>query len=124
MYLIIGVLTTLVSLGSYYLITLRLLNPNVPLELAVANIVSWICAVTFAYFTNRIFVFKSKNKNKFKEASKFYLSRIFTLLLDILIMFLMVNLLNINDRISKVVVQIIVTIGNYIISKFFVFKSK
>ena len=124
MYLIIGVLTTVVSLASYYLLTLSLLDPNKPVELAIANVLSWVFAVTFAYFTNRIFVFQSKNKNKIKEAIKFYLSRVVTLLLDILIMFVMVNLLSINDRISKIVVQVVVTIGNYIISKFFVFKSK
>ena len=124
MYIIIGGLTTVVSLLSYYIFTLKLLDPSNPLELTIANILSWICAVTFAYFTNRTFVFRSKNKNKLKEAIKFYLSRILTLLLDIIIMFVMVNLLNVNDRISKIIVQVIVTVGNYIISKFFVFKSK
>ena len=124
MYLIIGGLTTLVSLGSYYLLTLKLLDPNKSIELAIANIISWICAVTFAYFTNRIFVFKSKNKEMLKEGIKFYLSRVSTLLLEVLCMFLLVNLLNINDKISKIIVQILITIGNYIISKFYVFKSK
>ncbi len=124
MYLIIGGLTTLVSLGSYYLLTLKLLNPNKAIELTIANVLSWICAVTFAYFTNRIFVFESKNKEVLKEAIKFYLSRISTLLLEILCMFLLVNLLNINDRISKIIVQILIIIGNYVISKFYVFKSK
>lgn len=124
MYIIIGGLTTLVSLGSYYLLTLKLLDPNKSIELAIANVLSWIFAVTFAYFTNRIFVFKSKNNKIFNEAVKFYLSRISTLLLEILCMFLLVNILSINDRISKIIVQILITIGNYIISKFLVFKSK
>lgn len=122
-YLIIGGLTTLVSLGSYYLLTIKLLNPNNSIELAIANTFSWIFAVTFAYFTNRIFVFQSKNKNVLKEAIKFYLSRISTLLLEIFCMFLLVNLLTINDKISKIIVQILIIIGNYIISKFFVFKK-
>ncbi len=124
MYLIIGGLTTIVSLVSYYLLTLKLLDPSIPIELMIANIISWICAVTFAYFTNRIFVFQSKNKEILKEAIKFYLSRISTLLLEILCMFLLVNILKINDKISKIIVQVLIIIGNYIISKFFVFKSK
>ena len=122
-YLIIGILTTVVSLFSYYVLTISLLDPDIPLELQIANIISWTLAVTFAYFTNRILVFKSSNKKKFKEAIKFYTSRIITLLLDMLIMYIMVSSLGINDRISKLVVQVIVTVINYILSKFIVFKK-
>ena len=86
---------------------------------------SWIAAVTFAYFTNRKFVFESKNQNIAKEAVSFYLSRIATLLLDMGFMFLLVTLAGINDKIAKLVVQVLVMISNYVLSKFFVFnKSK
>lgn len=63
-YLIVGGLTTIVSLGVYYICVFTILNPNVPFELKDANVISWIVAVTFAYFTNRRFVFESKSKNK------------------------------------------------------------
>ena len=122
-YLIVGGLTTLVSLVTYYVLVLTILNPNNPLELQIANIISWILSVAFAYITNRIFVFKSKNQNIVKEATSFVGSRIITLLLDMLTMFVIVTLLNINDKIGKIVSQIIVMIGNYIISKLFVFKK-
>ncbi len=123
-YLIVGGLTTVVSLGSYYLCILTFLNPDIWYQLQAANIISWICAVTFAYFTNRIFVFKSKNKNKLKEAVSFYSSRVATLLMDMGIMFIFVTLLHLNDKIIKLVVQVVVTIANYIFSKLFVFKKK
>ena len=123
-YLIVGVLTTIVSYGVYYILTISFLDPNNKIELQIANIISWICAVIFAYFTNRKYVFKSKEKDILKEGSKFCLSRIATLLLDMLTMFIMVSILHINDRIAKLVSQVIVTIGNYIISKFMVFKRK
>ena len=84
----------------------------------------WICAVTFAYFANRIFVFKSKNQKKFKEAVSFYGSRVATLLMDMGIMFVFVTLLHLNDKIMKLVVQVVVTAANYILSKLFVFKKK
>lgn len=122
-YLIVGVLTTIVSLGTYYLVTITFLNPNKPVELQIANVISWIFAVAFAYITNRKYVFESKEKNKVKEGTKFILSRLTTLGLDMLTMFIMVSILNINDRISKLVSQVIVIIGNYVISKFFVFKK-
>ena len=52
-YLIVGVLTTVVSLASYYLCVYTILDPDSPLQLQAANVISWIAAVTFAYFTNR-----------------------------------------------------------------------
>ena len=58
-YVIVGVLTTIVSLGSYYLCVLTVFNPDNPVLLQSANIISWILAVTFAYFANRKYVFKS-----------------------------------------------------------------
>lgn len=122
-YLIVGVLTTVISLGTYYLSVLTVLNPNNAFELQVANIFSWICAVLFAYFTNRSFVFKSKSKNKIKEFTSFASSRIATLFMDMLIMFVSVTIFKMNDKIAKIMVQIIVTIGNYILSKLFVFKK-
>ena len=122
-YLIIGVLTTIVSLISYYLLTITILSPNNPLELTTANIISWIISVLFAYITNRKYVFQSKDKNILKEASKFTLSRVTTLIIDILLMFIFVSILHFNDKIIKLLVQIIIIILNYIFSKLLVFKK-
>lgn len=123
-YLIVGELTTMVSLITYYLLVYTILDPNIGIELQIANIVSWIFSVTFAYFTNRKYVFKSKNKISFKEGISFYISRIGTLFLDMLMMYVFVTVLGFNDKIIKFVVQIIVIILNYILSKFIVFKKK
>lgn len=122
-YLIVGVLTTIVSLIVYYLLVFTILNPENAIQLQIANIVSWIMSVIFAYFTNRKYVFESKNPNKLKEAGKFATSRIGTLLLDMLIMYLGVSLLNFSDKIMKLISQVLVIIGNYILSKLFVFKK-
>ena len=122
-YLIVGALTTLVSLLSYYLCVITFLNPNIPLELQIANIISWVIAVLFAYITNRIFVFKSQEKNIIKELTSFVGSRVSTLLIEMLTMFIFVSLLQFNDKIIKIIAQIIVIIGNYVISKLFVFKK-
>lgn len=124
MYLIFGVLTTLVSLVSYFILTSTLLNASVNLEMQIANVISWILSVTFAYFTNRSLVFMSENKNKLKEAVSFYSSRIVTLIMEIVIMFIGVTLLHFNDKLVKVLAQVIVIVSNYIISKLIVFKKK
>ena len=123
-YLIVGGLTTVVSLGVYYGCVLTFLNPEVAVQLQAANVLSWIAAVTFAYFTNRKYVFESKNENRLQEAAAFYGSRVTTLLLDMLCMFLMVTLLRWNDKVAKLIVQVLVTVANYILSKFLVFRKK
>lgn len=123
MYLIFGVLTTVVSLAVYYILVYTILNPNNPFELQVANIISWIAGVTFAYFTNRSMVFQSKNKNKLKEAGSFVLARVVTLIMDMLIMFVGVTLLHRNDKLLKLISQVIVIVSNYVFSKMFVFKK-
>ena len=123
-YLIVGGLTTLVSLGTYYFCVYTFLNPNNAFQLQIANIISWISCVTFAYFTNRIFVFKSKRTDKLKEAISFYGSRIATLLLEMGIMFVFVTILHLNDKIIKLVAQVVITILNYVLSKLLIFRKK
>ena len=123
-YLIVGGLTTVVSLAVYYGSVLTFLDPNNAVQLQIANILSWVLAVAFAYVTNRIFVFKSKEENIVKECSAFVGSRILTLLMDMFIMFLFVTVLHLNDKVFKIVSQVFVVIGNYLISKLIVFKKK
>lgn len=122
-YLIVGVLTTIVSLAVYYALVLTILDPYNPFQLQVANVVSWIAAVSFAYVTNRKYVFQSESEHIIKEAAFFFCSRLSTLLIDMGMMFLMVTAAGINDKISKLAVQIVITIANYLFSKFFVFRE-
>ncbi len=120
-YLMVGVLTTVVSLGVYYGLVLTILDPTNPILLQLANILSWIAAVTFAYFASRKFVFESHSTQIREEAVRFYMARVGTLLLDMLIMFVSVTLLYMNDKIAKLLVQVVVTVLNYVFSKFLVF---
>ena len=123
MYLIFGVLTTVFSLAVYWILTITILNPNDAMQLQVANIASWIAGVSFAYVTNRKYVFESTNKNKLKELSSFVSARVVTLIFDMLIMGVGVTLLHFNDKIMKIVSQFVVIVSNYIFSKLFVFKK-
>lgn len=123
-YLFFGVLTTIVSLLVYYGLVFTILDPKSPLQLQISNILSWCAGVLFAYFTNRRFVFKSNSENKVKEFITFTSARIITLLLDMFIMFIFVTVLKGNDKIFKLVSQVLVVISNYILSKLVVFKRK
>ncbi|MDD6186873.1 MAG: GtrA family protein, partial [Oscillospiraceae bacterium] len=116
-YLIVGVMTTVVSLIFYYISTRTFLDPEIPIQLQIANLIKWVTGVTFAYVTNKIFVFKSKRKDYLKEFATFASSRVRTLLLDMAVMYIMVTVMGIYDLIATLVSQVLVTVGNYILSK-------
>ena len=120
-YLIVGVFTTIVGLGAYYGLTFTILDAHNPFQLQLANVLVWIAAVTFAYVANRKLVFESKDGNIGREAARFYGARAITLLLDMILMLLFVSLMGFDNRIIKLLVCAIVTVGNYVFSKLWVF---
>lgn len=120
-YLIFGGLTTLISIVTYALFA-KLFNINYLLS----NFLSWVLAVLFAFVTNKLFVFESKSKDKkivSKEMSNFFFFRIVSLGIEMIIMYIFVDMFKINDLIIKIIAQIIVIVSNYIFSKVFVFKK-
>ena len=120
LYLFFGALTTLVSI-----LTFIIFYNFLCLNELIANLISWIAAVLFAYITNRIWVFNSNvvGKALIKEISAFFLGRIATLGIEELILFVFTTLLAFNGIVVKVCAQIVVLILNYIISKLLVFKK-
>ena len=121
LYLIVGGLTTLVSILVYALFT-KIFNVNY----MISNIISWMLSVSFAYVMNKKFVFKTKCLNYQKlllEIYQFFKYRIFSFVIDTLLMYLFVEVVSIDDMIAKVIVQVIVVILNYVFSKLFIFKK-
>lgn len=125
-YLIFGVLTTVVSVITYYIFANFLFQEKTDITVQISNVLSWICAVIFAYTTNRKFVFKSKStgKDKLKEIFNFFIARVSSLVIDMAMMFVLFSVMHIDDTISKIIVQFVVVIVNYVFSKLFVFKKE
>lgn len=120
-YLIMGVLTTLVSIVSYFMLA-KVFGINY----LISNIISWIISVAFAYVTNKIFVFKNEVKEKKQvliQIYQFVKYRLLSLIIDILLMYIFVELIKMDDMIAKVINQVIVIVLNYVFSKLFVFKK-
>jgi len=120
-YLIMGVLTTLVSIITYFIFA-----KVIGINYLVSNIISWIISVSFAYITNKIFVFKNNIKEKkqvFIQIYQFVKYRLLSLVIDILLMYLLVEIIKMDDMIAKVINQIIIIVLNYVFSKLFVFKK-
>jgi putative flippase GtrA len=126
-YIIVGGCTTLISLISRIAVIYFFDGDTLLRETILPVGVSWICAVTFAFFTNKIFVFQSVSETKadwLKQAGKFYGSRLTTLGLDLGFTHLLGAVLDINAYVVTFAVQVPIFIGNYFISKFLVFKNK
>ena len=117
LYIISGVLTTIVNILVYFLFV------NLQVNYLVSNVLAWFFSVLFAYVTNRIWVFESGKGNVLKEASLFYGGRIFSGIVDTGLMYLFIGILSIGDFTSKIIIQVIVVILNYVFSKLIVFKK-
>lgn len=147
-YLIVGVLTTLVSFAACAVAKI-FLDSNNSFENFLINTIGWIVGVSFAYPMNRIWVFKSKSKYIVKEFGAFAVSRFSTWVLDVLIMELLVNIISFKEPFIRLLTKfgyvvadlerqdklyywfvkifisaVLVTIFNYIFSKFLIFKKK
>ena len=128
-YLVVGGLTTIVAIGSKLLLLATILDQTNGLELQIAEVISWFLAVTFAYVTNRIFVFKSKTSGSKcdREIFNFFKGRIVTQLIQMFIMWFFVTLLKLDSNVwvlvFTLVCQVIQIVLNYVISKLLVFKK-
>ena len=129
-YLIVGGLTTVVAIGSKLLLLFTILDQTTGLELQIAEIISWFLAVTFAYVTNRIFVFKSKTNGSkcAREILNFFEGRILTQIIQMFIMWFFVTLLKLDSNVwvlvFTLVCQVMQIVLNYVISKLLVFKKE
>ena len=114
-YVFVGGMTTLVNYVVYFILL------KIHSHWLIANSISWIFAVLFAYYTNKRYVFKSTNNIK-KEFISFILLRFMTLLIENIC--LLIDLLNLQPMISKVCVSFITILSNYILCKFKIFKEE
>lgn len=124
MYIICGVLTTIVNYVVYFLMPRFGENG---LDIILAEIVSWIAAVLFAFVTNKIFVFESPDFHArvlFRELVPFILARLISLGFDTLFVYVTVAVLHLNEPLFKLLSNVFVLIANYIASKFIIFKKK
>ena len=123
LYILFGGLTTLISIITKLLV-FGAVSGEPKWESTAGVIISWICAVTFAFFTNKKYVFKNETHSA-KEFRKVFLSfygaRVATLVMEEAIFLVCCNLLGINITYLS---QVLIFVANYILSKLFVFRNK
>lgn len=116
-----GVLTTVINIITFAVLEYF----NVDYKISV--VIAWLLSVIFAYITNKKFVFKTKTENKkdyFKEFYSFIIVRVLSLGFDLGFMIIMIDFMNINNIVAKIISNVIVVIVNYIASELFIFKKK
>lgn len=121
-YVFWGVMTTLVNYATYFL-----LKELLHVALVPRNVIAWAASVLFAYFTNKLFVFRSRDwawRVALRELWQMAASRLFTLGLETAILWLFVEKLRFSDVIVKLAANVVVVIANYVLSKFIVFRKK
>ena len=121
LYVIFGILTTIINLTVYYLFS-NIININY----LISNAIAWIISVVFAYITNKFFVFNSSYINKdviIEEFIKFMNCRLISGLSEVVLLFLFVDLLLMNDIVAKLIIGVLVALINFIFSKVFIFKG-
>lgn len=118
LYVVFGTFTFFVNLITYFLF-----ESVLGINYLISNVLAWFFSVLFAYVTNRIWVFESKSPDILKEMALFFGGRIFSGVVDTALMYLFIDVLVIGDVISKIVVQVIVIVLNYVFSKLIVFKD-
>ena len=121
LYAIFGGLTTVVDLAVYYI-----LYNLFSVHYLIAQTISWMAAVLFAYFTNKRYVFVSRARGweMFSELLKFVSGRLFSLGVQTVCLAALVELAHWDENIVRLPVLVIVTILNYIVSRVFVFTKK
>ena len=122
-YAVFGVGATVINIVSYRVLA----NTFGKKYFLIANIIAWILAFIFAFITNKFFVFESKSweaQIAMKEFVGFLSARLATGILDTVLMWLFVSVISLDDTLSKIIINILVIIINYIASKFFIFKKE
>lgn len=122
MYSVFGVGTTVVNVGIYMLLSFLFGAKLYQLW----NVLSWIIAVIYSFRVNRKYVFKSEAKTSKERRTEFYgfvEGRALSLAADTVILFFAVSVMGFNDKIVKIISNIIVVTINYYFTKRFVFKN-
>ena len=121
-YIFWGVMTTAVNYVTYFLLTEVLY-----VYYLTGNVIAWAISVLFAYFVNKLFVFQSRDWSwpvALRELWQMVASRLFSLGLEMAIMWFFVDTLHCNHLVVKLAANVVVVIVNYVLSKFIIFKKK
>jgi len=122
LYLFFGGATTAVRIVLHFVLSF-----GFGLDAWLSSTISVIIAIVFAFFVNKIYVFESKQKTRqgiAREFTLFVASRVFSSIIDVGIIFVFVDIMDLNEIVFLTIGQVFVIIFNYVVSKWIIFKNK
>lgn len=117
-----GVMTTLVNYVVYFICT-----KAIGIDYLIANLIAWFVAVVFAFWVNKVYVFRSYQKDAktmVREFGTFVSARILSGILETGMLALFVEAMHFNDSVIKIIASVLVVIINYVLSKLIIFKKQ
>ena len=121
LYVVFGVLTTLINLAVFALCS------RLSIAWKLGNGIAWIVSVLFAFITNKLFVFESKSFRFgifLRELLSFFAARLFSLAVEYAGLWLLIDVLEWKEMLAKILMNIVVIILNYLLSKLLIFKKQ
>ena len=122
LYVVFGLLTTLINV-----LVFAACSRWLSFSWEFSNAIAWVFAVLFAFITNKLFVFESKSlrwKTFLWELGSFLAARLFSLAVEYAGMWLLIDVLTVRELLSKILMNIVVIILNYLLSKLLIFRKK
>lgn len=118
LYGVFGLLAFLVNVGAF-----SVFSSMMHLHYLLSDALAWISATLFAFFTNKLIVFRSGG-NAVRESAMFLAARLFTLAMDMVLMLFFVGIIGVGSFAAKIVVNGVVIVTNYVMSRYIVFKGR
>lgn len=118
LYGVFGLLAFLVNVGAF-----SVFSSMMHLHYLLSNALAWISASLFAFFTNKLIVFRSGG-SAVRESAMFLAARLFTLAMDMVLMLFFVGIIGVGNFAAKIVVNGVVIVTNYVMSRYIVFKGR
>ena len=107
-YLVVGCMTTVINYVIFAILTAA------GVHYIAGNVAAWVVAVAFAYFANGRWVYRSTSRRGVGEAASFVASRLFSLGLETVCLYLLVSLLHMDQMVAKLLVAVLVVVVNYL----------
>lgn len=119
LYVLSASIISIVNILIYLLLSKYLIK-----NIFFSNLIAYTFSITLSFIVNKKYIFKSKNKEVHKEASKFLLVKLLSFLIDTLVLYLCINVFSLSNTLSKIISNSSTAINNYFLNKYFVFKKR
>jgi len=119
-FLVVGIINTVLDVSAYFILSIYVFSEE---NYLYAKMISYLLGTVNSFILNRYWTFGHRHLIGFAEVTRFYSLVLFSLLINIISMYVFVSILHVNDKIAVFVSLFITTLVNFLVSKYWVFKK-